>query len=306
MELAFEKMHGLGNDFAVIEDWDSSIELSEEQIQTACDRHFGIGADGLIFVRPSDEPACRAFMHYINSDGSLAQMCGNGVRCFAKYLVDHGYVASDADEVSVETRAGIRQIKFETDEEGRLLTATVNMGAPILEPKDIPTTCSANATMQDGTSYAQEVPISSPWGNFAFTMVSMGNPHAICFVDDWAALSDDLFSDPQNKSLETLSLEKVGPFYEQNAVFPEKCNIEFVDMRNGDLVVRVWERGCGETLACGTGACAVSVAATLTGRSGRTNTVVLPGGTLTIEWSTEGSVFMTGAATTVYTGTISL
>lgn len=306
MELAFEKMHGLGNDFAVIEDWDSEIELSQEQIQMLCDRHFGIGADGLIFVRSSKEADCCAFMHYINSDGSLAQMCGNGVRCFAKYLVDHGFVPCDADEVNVETRAGIRQIRFETDDQGKLVTATVNMGAPILEPQEVPTTCSANAQMQDGTSYAKEVPLDSPWGDFKFTMVSMGNPHAICFVESWDELPDDVFNDPQNKSLDTFSLEKVGSHYEKHSAFPEKCNIEFVDKQDDVLAVRVWERGCGETLACGTGACAVSVAATLTQRSGDTNTVALPGGKLTIQWSSEGSVFMTGAAQTVYKGTITV
>ena len=304
MELAFEKMHGLGNDFAVFEDWEGAIELSAGTVRWLCDRHFGIGADGLIFVRPADDPSCRAFMHYINADGSLAQMCGNGVRCFAKYLVDHGYVDEGADELGIQTRAGAKRVRFQLDGAGKMARATVDMGEPILEPARIPALCFANAAAPDGAPFVGDAPITTPWGEFRLTLVSMGNPHAVCFIDDWERLPDALFADAAQKGLETFDVAAAGSFLERHEIFPEKANIEFVQARGERLDVRVWERGCGETLACGTGACATAVAAALTGRAARKADVALPGGTLSIEWRDDGHVLMTGPAETVYTGTI--
>lgn len=304
MELAFEKMHGLGNDFAVFEDWDARVELAPDQVARLCDRHTGIGADGLIFVRPSDAPGCRAFMHYLNSDGTLAQMCGNGVRCFAKYLVDHGFVDPARRQVDVETRAGTRRISFDVDAAGKLVRASVDMGRPVLDPAQVPTRCPADATTPEGQPYAGAAEIASPWGPFRFACVSMGNPHAVCFVDSWDDLPDELFFDPDAKCLDGFDVARVGAFFEAHPLFPEKTNVEFVEARPEGLAMRVWERGCGETLACGTGACAVAVAAMLSGRAEGEADVMPPGGTLRIRWADDGHVVMTGPAASVYTGTV--
>lgn len=304
MELEFAKLHGAGNDFVFIDDFSREIELTEEQVAFICDRHFGIGADGVILVRPSERSECGAYMHYINSDGSLAQMCGNGVRCFAKYLVDRGYVQAHAGSFVADTLAGPRPITFEVDDHEKMTQATVDMGHPILEPEKVPVALSPTATSADGIEYVKEAPVESPWGTFAFTCVSMGNPHAICFIDDFEALSDDLFCDPAEKSLEGLSINGVGAFFESNDVFPEKTNVEFAQVTPEGIKMRVFERGCGETLACGTGACATNVAAALTGRTGRENDLMLRGGTLHIVWDGNDHVMMTGPAAQVFEGTI--
>lgn len=304
MELPFVKMHGLGNDFVFLEDLADELALSEGQVRWLCDRHFGIGADGVIVVKPADDPSCTARMHYINADGTLAQMCGNGVRCFAKYLVDHGIVGPEATELRAQTLAGPRDIRFKRDAEGRMARATVDMGAPILEPAQVPVAAQANATAEDGTPCVRELPLESPWGTFSFTCVSMGNPHAVCFPDV-PALPDELFADPADKRLETLDLDRVGAFFERHEAFPEKTNVEFARVDGeGRLTMRVFERGCGETLACGTGTCATVVAAALTGRSGRAADVTLLGGVLHIEWTAEGRVLMTGPAATSFQGTV--
>lgn len=304
MELRFDKMHGLGNDFAVFEDWDARIDLSPSQVAFLCDRRFGIGADGLIFIRRSSVEGCRAFMHYINADGTLAQMCGNGIRCMTKYLADHGYIDEDEPFVDIETRSGVRRVSVSRDAQGRFVSAAVDMGAPVLEPALIPSTCAANATAPDGTPYVRETPIETPWGEFLFTLVSMGNPHAVCFIADWTLVSDQAFGDERRKCLETLDVGKLGPYLEHSPLFPEKANIEFVEPVDLGLAMRVWERGCGETLACGTGACAVTVAAALTGRIQRETDVMLPGGTLHIALGDDGHVTMTGPADRVFSGTI--
>lgn len=305
MELDFVKMHGLGNDFVFIDDLSEEVDLSEDQVKFICNRHFGIGADGVILVRPPKRGGL-AYMHYINSDGSLAQMCGNGVRCFAKYLVDRGFVADGDDVLVAETLAGLRDITFRTNGEGKLVEATVNMGAPILEPDQVPISLAASSTLEDGWACVLDASLPSPWGEFAFSAVSMGNPHAICFVDDWVALSDELFSDPSMKCLDTFKVDTIGSFYESDPVFPECANIEFAEVLPDRIRMRVYERGCGETLACGTGTCATSVAATLTGRAGASNDVELLGGMLHIDWDADGKVFMTGPAEEAFSGTIEL
>ena len=276
MELEFAKLHGLGNDFVVADDRARAIELTGAQVRRLCDRNFGVGADGVILVRPSDDPACAAYMHYLNADGTLAQMCGNGVRCFAKYLVDRGLVPAGARELVADTLSGPKPLRFEVDAEGKLVRATVDMGAPTLDPPAVPVRAAANAVSAQGAEYVRDAPLASPWGTFRFTCVSMGNPHAVCFVDDWDVLSDELF--------------------------PEKTNVEFVAVGPRGLAMRVFERGCGETLACGTGACAVAVAASLTGRAGCENDVELRGGTLHISWDDDGRVRMTGPATESFNG----
>ena len=305
MELSFTKLNGAGNDFVFVDDLSNEIELTTSQVSWLCDRHFGIGADGVILVRPSERPECAAYMHYINSDGTLAQMCGNGVRCFAKFLVDRGYVQASDGSFVADTLAGPKPINFAVDDEGKMTQATVDMGHPILEPSEVPVNAKANATSPAGAAYAREIEIDSPWGSFAFTCVSMGNPHAITFINDFNTLPKDLFAS-EERSLATLDLEKIGTFYESNPVFPEKANIEFAHIGNKGIEMRVYERGCGETLACGTGACATCVAAALTERTGRENDLILRGGMLHILWTEDYQVMMTGPAAEAFEGTVVL
>ena len=306
MELEFVKMQGLGNDFVFVDDFSRDVELSAEQVARLCDRHFGIGADGVILVRPAKDRRCAAYMHYINADGSLAQMCGNGVRCFAKYLVDRGFVPAESGHFVAETLAGPKPISFEVDEKGRMTLATVDMGSPELEPRLVPVAAKANAKYVDGRPFVGDVPFDSPWGSFAFTCVSMGNPHAICFLDDLDAIDDALFADPSNKSLAGLDLDKVGAYFESHEAWPEKTNVEFARVEEDGIAMRVFERGCGETLACGTGACATGVAAALTGRAGRENDLKLRGGVLHILWDDEDDVMMTGPAAESFEGTVEI
>ena len=305
MRLSFTKLHGLGNDFVVVDDRTRSIELTPAQVQHICDRHFGVGADGVILVRPSERPSCAGYMHYINSDGTFAQMCGNGVRCFAKFLVDNGIVDPAAGSLVADTLAGPRPISFTVDERGELDTATVDMGAPILNPALVPVDASANAVSAQNVPYVRELSLESPWGTFCFTCVSMGNPHAVCFLDDLDSLDDALFP-ARERTLAALDLDRIGAFYERHDVFPEKTNVEFAVVGADGIEMRVYERGCGETLACGTGACATNVAAALTGRASCENDVHLRGGTLHISWADNDHVFMTGAARESFRGEIEL
>jgi diaminopimelate epimerase len=305
MEYDFVKLHGLGNDFVFIDDLSQEIEFSSEEISRICNRNFGIGADGVILVRPSENPDCTAYMHYINADGSLAQMCGNGVRCFAKYLVDRGFVNASEGNFNADTLAGERHIDFTVDENDKMLTATVDMGAPILNPVNVPVNAEPNSSYKDEPC-ALNVALTSPWGTFDFSFVSMGNPHAITFIDDFNVLSDELFSDPTNKNIDTFDVDKIGAFYESNSVFPEKSNIEFAQIVEGGIRMRVYERGCAETLACGTGACATNVAAALTDRASRSNTLYLNGGQLFIDWNENDHVMMTGPAEQSFEGTFVL
>lgn len=306
MDLEFDKLDGCGNDFVFINNLDGNISLDAQQVEHLCDRHFGIGADGVILVEQPRTEGCDAFMNYINSDGTLAQMCGNGVRCFAKFLVDRKIIDPASGSFVADTLAGPRPISFTVDSEDKLRTATVDMGEPILEPSQVPAKVKANAKTTSGIPYAQNVPISSPWGDYAFTLVSMGNPHAVCFIEDFNEFPDELFTDASDKSLETLDIDRIGAYYESAEVFPEKINVEFAHVTEPGIKMRVYERGCGETLACGTGACATLVAGALTGRSGRQNDVMLKGGTLSIDWDSNDHVMMTGPAEQTFKGTVSI
>ena len=305
MKIRFTKLHGLGNDFVFIDDFDCVIELSAEQVAHICDRHFGIGADGVILVRPSQRDSCVAYMHYINSDGTLAEMCGNGIRCFAKFLVDNGYVDPSAGFCTVDTLRGPLSLSFEVDEENHLRIATVDMDKPILDPSLIPVTLEANAVSAEGAPFVREAPLRSPWGVFEFTCVSMGNPHAVCFLDDMTALPDEVFTTSE-KSLASFDLNRIGAYFEAHEVFPAKSNIEFAEVTPEGLSMRVFERGCAETLACGTGTCATLVAAVLTQRSPAEADVELLGGTLHICWNDDGHVMMTGPATESFSGVIEI
>jgi diaminopimelate epimerase len=281
MDLRFTKMHGCGNDFIVVDDLANEWDFDEEAVQLLCDRHFGIGADGLILVRPASDPAADFFMLYHNADGSLAEMCGNGVRVFAKYLVDNALLVGDA--VAVQTLGGIKRIDVVRDEAGGFALARVDMGAPVLQDRDIPTTLRGNPVV--------DAPVETDNDRVRVTCVSMGNPHAIVWVDD----------------VDDAPVTTLGPRIETAPVFPRKTNVEFAQVVGPDRIrLRVWERGVGETLACGTGACATLVAAALTGRTGRSATIELPGGELDTDWTQGGTVLMTGPAETVFTGVWSI
>jgi diaminopimelate epimerase len=282
VELRFAKMQGLGNDFVVVDDRERVWDFDEDAVRWICDRHFGIGADGLILVRLADDGVSDFFMLYYNADGSTAEMCGNGVRCFAKWLVDRGLVTGDA--VTVQTLGGPRVVEVERDGDGLMTLARVDMGEPVLDPSLIPTTFTGEQVF--------DCPIEVDGREVRVTCVSMGNPHAIVWVPD----------------VDTAPVETLGPRIEVHPAFPKRTNVEFVQaIEDEDRIrVRVWERGVGETLACGTGACAATVAAVLACRAGRVVTVELPGGELTCSWSPDGRVYMTGPAEEVFSGSIDL
>ena len=287
MELRFVKMHGLGNDFVVFEDLAEELDFDPEAIAWFCDRHFGVGGDGLILVRPATTPEADFYMAYYNHDGSVAEMCGNGVRCFAKYLVDRGLVTADRGEIVVETLGGLKPIKLTRAYDGTLYLATVDMGEPVLRPAEIPTEmrCGNNDDM------VISCPLETEAGTFEVTPLSMGNPHCVLWGDD----------------LDATDVETIGSAIETHPMFPAKTNVEFAQLVDPDLIkLRVWERGCGETLACGTGACATLVVASLTCRVGREATIELPGGELAIRWAEDNRVYMTGPAAEVFSGSIEI
>ena len=283
MELSFVKMHGLGNDFIVIEDLSEELEFSAEAVSWFCDRNFGIGGDGLILVRPATTPDADFYMLYYNADGSVAEMCGNGVRCFAKYVVDHGLVDAGTDDLRVETLAGIRAITVTRGYDGTMYLATVDMGEPKLLPGDIPT----NLGCETPGNPVIACELETEMGTFEVTCVSMGNPHCVLWVED----------------VENAPVHELGPVIENHPAFPNKTNVEFAQLTGDEYIrLRVWERGVGETLACGTGACATAVAASLTMRIGREATIELPGGELAIRWAEDDHVMMTGPAEEVFSG----
>ncbi len=288
MELKFTKMHGLGNDFIVIEDLAEELDLAPEAVAWFCDRNFGIGADGLMLVRKATAADADYSWWFRNSDGSVAEMCGNGIRCFAKYLVDRGLVPADQDVVRVETAVGVLSIEVTRAYDSTLHLATVDMGEPILDPREIPTTLGCETPLNPVVACDLETGM----GTYKVTCVSMGNPHCVLFVDD----------------VDTAPVHTLGPIIETHPAFPRKTNVEFaqVDPDNDVIALRVWERGVGETLACGTGACATAVAAALNCLIGREATVELPGGELAIRWAENGHVFMTGPAEEVFTGTLTI
>lgn len=275
--MKFTKMHGIGNDYVYVNCFKEKIENPGEVAKRISDRHFGIGSDGLILIKPSQIADFEMEMY--NSDGSLGAMCGNGIRCVAKYVYDYGL--TDKTQISVATGSGIKYLDL-TVEDGKVVLVKVDMGAPILEPEKIPAKVS-KATGEKLTVQGKE---------YEVTCISMGNPHCIVCVDD----------------VEGLAIEQVGPFFERHEVFPDRVNTEFIKVLDRNTVqMRVWERGAGETWACGTGACAVAVACILNGWTEREVTVKLRGGDLRICWDQDkNTVFMTGPAATVFDGEIEL
>lgn len=277
--MKFTKMHGAGNDYIYVNCFEETIKDRSKTAIKVSDRHFGIGSDGLICIDPSDVADCKMDMY--NADGSQGKMCGNGVRCVAKFAYDNGIAKKD--EIAVETLSGIKYIKVAV-RDGKVYEATVNMGEPILKPADIP-------AKFDGEE-AVNVPLTVGGKTYGVTPVSMGNPHCITYVDDVYAIE----------------IEKIGPLFEHHEAFPERVNTEFIHVVSPEkLEMRVWERGSGETLACGTGACASVVASVLNGYCKKDTliTVKLLGGELKIKWSSEDNkIYMTGPAATVCTGEV--
>ena len=273
-KLAFTKMHGAGNDFVVLDGIRDDLPPLEALAAALCDRNFGIGADQLLVVRPSQAADFR--MEIFNADGSQVEMCANGIRCFYKYLRDQHH--TEANEIGVETLSGVVRPRWAGD--GRV---TVDMGLPVLAPAKIPT------TLAEGDGPVLDVPLEIDGEPLAISSVSMGNPHAVVYVDD----------------PDTFPVERLGPLLEHHDAFPNRVNVEFVTAVGRDRIrQRTWERGTGETLACGSGACAVAVASMLRGVVDREVTIELRGGALRIAWPADDAhVEMTGPAAFVFSGT---
>ena len=277
--MKFTKMHGIGNDYVYVNCFKETVEHPSEMAIKVSDRHFGIGSDGLILIKPSE--VADGKMEMYNADGSQGAMCGNGIRCVAKYMYDYGI--TDKTSISVETKSGIKYLDL-TIKDGKVDTVKVNMGTPILKAADIPVRSEKEQVINE--------PVMVDGKEWKITCVSMGNPHAITYIDD----------------VKNLEIEKIGPKFENHEIFPDRVNTEFVHVIDRNTVeMRVWERGSGETLACGTGACAVAVSSILNGLTEEEVTVKLRGGDLKIFWDrTENKVYMTGSATTVFDGEIDL
>lgn len=273
--MKFTKMQGLGNDYVYVNGFEERIENPSEMAVKVSNRNFGVGSDGLILINPSEKADFEMEMY--NADGSRGEMCGNGIRCVAKYVYDYGL--TDKTHISVETLGGIKYLDL-TVEDRKVVLVRVDMGSPILTPAQIPVIADE--------AEAVAVPILVDETEYQMTCVSMGNPHAVIFMDD----------------IEHLEIEKIGPKFEHHERFPNRVNTEFVKVLDRQTAsMRVWERGSGETLACGTGACAVAVACILGGYTENKVTVKLLGGDLLIEWDREqNKIYMTGPAEVVFDG----
>ena len=278
MQFKFEKWNGLGNDFVIVNGAEETIEDYSVAAAEVCDRHFGIGADGLVILLPCEQEGIDFEMRIFNSDGSEAEMCGNATRCIAKYIAANGL--SEKREYHILTKAGIIIPALVEMEDGSVQVC-VNMGRPRLVPSEIPVISETEETIISQ-------PITAGGDIFKMTTVSMGNPHCVIFVDD----------------INEIILDQVGPKVETHERFPHKINVEFAQVLDRSQIrMRVWERGAGITLACGTGACATIVASVLNDKTDRRAEIVLDGGTLLLDWSeADGNVYMTGPATKVFKG----
>lgn len=287
MKLNFTKMEGLGNDYVYVNCFKENVPNPSELSIKISDRHFGIGSDGLILIKPSE--VADFTMEMYNADGSQSEMCGNGIRCVGKYVYDYGL--TDKEEISVETLAGIKYLKFVIDrkdasDRGTVSMVTVNMGEPIFKPVEVP------VNVGEELDIVQDYPVNIDGETYNITCVSMGNPHCITYVVD----------------TDSFPLEEIGPKFESNPIFPRRVNAEFVQIVSRTYAkMRVWERGSGETLACGTGTCATVVASILNGLTDDEVTVKLLGGELIIKWDRETNlVYMTGPAKVVFDGVIEI
>jgi len=287
--MRFTKMQGLGNDYVYVNCFDQTIENAADVARAVSDRHTGIGADGLILIEPSEFGDVR--MSMFNADGFKAEMCGNGIRCVAKYAHEHGLAEAGGAfsvpgqqvfpaSMTIETGNGVLTVGLEIDEDDVVRNVCVNMGQPVLSPTEIPVDLPGQIVVDQ--------PIQVLGRELPMTCVSMGNPHAVFFCDD----------------LTVIDLEELGPAIENHHLFPNRVNVHFVQVEKPtEFAVRTWERGSGATLACGTGACACCVAAVLTGRAERLSTAHLPGGPLYLNWCEEDNcVYMTGPAVEVFEG----
>ncbi len=286
--MEFTKMHGLGNDYVYVNCFSEMVENPAETAIAVSNRHFGIGSDGLILICPSD--IADAKMRMFNADGSEAQMCGNGIRCVAKYVYDHNLARNETEfsipgmatfptSLQIETGRGVLTLGLALDDEGLVSEVCVNMGQPILEASEIPVAAEEQVIDHLMQIEGQEL---------SMTCVSMGNPHAVFFCED----------------LSNIELTHIGPLIEHHELFPERVNVHFVKaVAPNEFIMQTWERGSGITLACGTGACACGVAGVLTGRCQRQVTAHLPGGDLQLNWCEQDNcVYMTGPATEVFRG----
>ena len=272
-------MHGTGNDYIYVNGFEEKIENPVEFAIQYSDRHKGIGSDGLVMILPSETSDFR--MRMFNADGSESEMCGNASRCIGKFVYDKGL--TDKTSVTLETLAGVKVLELFIDKNNKVETVTVDMGEPILQPELIPTTFTGETIVNKSVKFSDDI-------EYAITCVSMGNPHAVIFTT----------------GIDKLDLPIIGPVIENATIFPRRTNTEFIEIVSKNCVkMRVWERGSGETMACGTGACASVVAAVLNGLTERKVTVELIGGELTIEWKeADNHVYLTGSATTVFEGEI--
>jgi diaminopimelate epimerase len=275
--MRFAKYHGTGNDFVLVEDMEDALRPPRQLVAALCDRHRGIGADGLIRIAPADD--ADFFMDYYNADGEVAEMCGNGIRCLAKYVYDRGLTS--ASEIDVMTRAGAKHLLIGA-EDGVAHEVTVDMGPPALDRKAIP---------MEGEPADRFVgqPFDVDGRTYTATAVSMGNPHCVLFLDP-------------GEDLAAVEVRRLGSMVEHRSEFPNGTNVEFVQVRDGRIHLRVWERGSGETMACGTGACAALVACSLAGLTGREAEVEFPGGLLRVAWREDDHLFLTGPAVRVFEG----
>ena len=278
--MKFTKMHGCGNDYVYVNCFKETIENPNEAAKFVSDRHFGIGSDGMICIHPSDKADFRMAMY--NSDGTEGAMCGNGVRCIAKYVYDYGL--TDKTTITIETKGGIKELDL-TVEDGKVTWVNVDMEAPVLDADKIP-------VIYDEENKVIDKPVLVDGREYRITCVSMGNPHGVVFVD----------------SVDDLDFEKLGPMFENHPMFPDRVNTEFIQVVDDHTIkMRVWERGAGETLACGTGACASAYASYLNKKTGKKVLVHLLGGDLQIEYDEEKhTIFMKGPATKVFDGEIDL
>jgi len=295
-KIKFTKMQGCGNDYVYVNGFTEKIPAKQkpELVRRLSDRHFGIGGDGVIFINPAEEADFEMEMY--NADGSRSEMCGNGIRCVAKFVYDKGL--TDEEHITIVSAGKVKTLDLtvegKTDtSRGQVTMVKVNMGSPILVPEQIPVTMEGSDPAQcDDTEHIINAPIVVCGQEYRMTCVSMGNPHAVVFMDD----------------VEHLEIEKVGPYFENHERFPRRTNTEFVEVLDRQHVfMRVWERGTGETLACGTGCCATAVACVLNGLTDNAITVKVLGGELKIEWDREKNlVFMTGPAAIVFDGEVDL
>ena len=276
--MKFAKMQGTGNDYIYVNCFDESIDDPPAAAKFLSDRHFGIGSDGLLLILPSDKADFK--MDIYNSDGSRAKMCGNAARCVAKYVCDRKM--TDKDMISLETLSGIKYISiYKTD--GKVTSAQVNMGSPMLKSRDIPALIESDTVISHPLEVGKKV--------YSVTCLSMGNPHCVVF----------------SKNIDYINIQKIGAEFENHPAFPDRINTEFVQPISASRIkMRVWERGAGETLSCGTGACAAAVACILNGYCKRNTDIKisLRGGELSVKWSADGNVYLTGSAQTVFTGEI--